>query len=186
MAPSRQLLVRDDSTFSVLTPTMTPLLIALVVLLITGFSLVAVLFILRSHRKAKLQQEQTLPVHTSPAKRISNHRRLTISAMPYGRNGDGVHIYSEKERFPSPMSSGPPSPVPEIRITLPEEEDDAGKRKSGRVVVVRISEAGGVGLEPYRDDHLPPYDTDDVERFQSLDLDRIGGLKEIPVGAKNQ
>ncbi len=74
--------------------------------------------------------------------------------------------------------SSPSSPLPEIRITFPEEEDDAGKRKSGRVVVVRISENGGVGLEPYNDDHLPPYQRSDAERFHSLDLDRMGGLKE--------
>ncbi|MGY6405660.1 hypothetical protein, partial [Vibrio parahaemolyticus] len=70
-----------------------------------------------------------------------------------------------------------PSPVPEIRITFPEEEDESGKRKSGRVVVVRISEAGSVGLEPYND-QLPPYQTSDAERFQSLDIERMGGLKE--------
>lgn len=73
----------------------------------------------------------------------------------------------------------PTSPVPEIRITFPEEEDDGGKRKSGRVVVVRISETGGVGLEPYNDDQLPPYQKSDDGKFQSLDLERMGGLKEV-------
>ena len=80
--------------------------------------------------------------------------------------------------------NSPTSPVPEIRITFPEEEDEGGKRKSGRVVVVRISETGGVGLEPYNDDHLPPYQKSDAERFQSLDLDRMGGLKEVERGPK--
>ena len=83
----------------------------------------------------------------------------------------------------SPPSS-PKSPVPEIRITFPEEEEEGGRRKSGRVVVVRISETGGVGLEPYTDDHLPPYQNSDAERFQSLDLDRIGGLKEKNMGPR--
>ncbi len=78
----------------------------------------------------------------------------------------------------SSRPGSPTSPLPEIRITFPEEEDDAGKRKSGRVVVVHISENGGIGLEPYDDDHLPPYQKSDLGRFQSLDLDRIGGLKE--------
>lgn len=78
----------------------------------------------------------------------------------------------------SSRPSSPTSPLPEIRITFPEEEDEAGKRKSGRVVVVRISENGGVGLEPLNEDHLPPYQKSDAERFQSLDLDRLGGLKE--------
>jgi len=74
--------------------------------------------------------------------------------------------------------SSPSSPLPEIRITFPEEEDEAGTRKAGRQVIVRISETGGVGLEPYNDDHLPRFQKSDAERFQSLDLDRMGGLKE--------
>lgn len=49
--------------------------------------------------------------------------------------------------------------------------------------MVRISEKGHVGLEPYHDEHLPPYGQDDAERFQSLDLDRIGGLKEVEIQA---
>ncbi|KAL9003897.1 MAG: hypothetical protein Q9188_003259 [Gyalolechia gomerana] len=179
MAPVHQILARDNAAFGSLTPTMTSLLIALAVLLIIGFCLVAVLFILRSHRKAKQQQDQALPDHHIPARRVSNHRRLTISATPYTRSAESVHIYSAKEMLASPASSGPPSPIPEIRITFPEEEDISGKRKSGRVVVVRISETGGVGLEPYHDEHLPPYGKDDADRFQSLDLDRIGGLKEV-------
>ncbi|KAL8827243.1 MAG: hypothetical protein Q9170_007091 [Blastenia crenularia] len=177
MAPLRQLHIRDNAAMGSLTPTMTSLLIALVVLLLTGFSLVAVLFALRSRRKAKQQKAQSLPVHNPSAKRTSNHRRLTISATPYTRSVKDIQIYTEKEMLPSPASSGPPSPIPEIRITFPEEEDDSGKRKSGRVVVVRISETGGVGLEPYHD--LPPYGQEDADRFQSLDLDRIGGLKEV-------
>ncbi|KAL8722060.1 MAG: hypothetical protein Q9225_001382 [Loekoesia sp. 1 TL-2023] len=184
MAPVHQLLTRDNAAFASLTPTMTSLLIALVVLLITGFGLVTVLFALRSHRKAKQQHNQSLPVHNPPAKRTSNHRQLTISATPYAHNREDTCVYSEKEMLSSPASSGPPSPIPEIRITLPEEEDDSGKRKSGRVVVVTISETGGVGLEPYHDEHLPPYGKDDADRFQSLDLDRIGGLKEIHIESK--
>lgn len=74
--------------------------------------------------------------------------------------------------------------MPEIRITFPEEENEAGKSKSGRVVVVRISETGGLGLEPYSDEHLPAYQQPDAERFQSLDLDRMGGLKEMERGEK--
>lgn len=51
-------------------------------------------------------------------------------------------------------------------------------------MVVRISEAGGVGLEPYLDDEesLPPYQTARDGKFESLDLDRIGGLKEMERG----
>ncbi|KAI4228960.1 MAG: hypothetical protein LQ349_006462 [Xanthoria aureola] len=183
MPPSRQLLARDDATSSTLTPTMTSLLIALTFLVFTGFVLFGCLLLLRSRRKAKLQQSQRLPLHHPSGKRISNHRRLTISATPDAHGAKEFNIYSEKEFFGSPPSSAPSSPVPEIRITFPEEEDDSGKRKSGRVVVVRISEKGHVGLEPYQDEHLPPYGQGDAERFQSLDLDRIGGLKEVEIQA---
>ncbi|KAL8788985.1 MAG: hypothetical protein Q9213_001394 [Squamulea squamosa] len=184
MPPSRQLLVRDDAASTTLTPTMTSLLIALTVLLFTGIALIGILLVLRSHRKTKQQQRQLLPVHNSTAKKISNHRRLTISATSYAHGAKDFNIYNEKEVLNSPASSAPSSPVPEIRITFPEEEDDSGKRKSGRVVVVRISEKGHVGLEPYHDEHLPPYGQDDAERFQSLDLDRIGGLKEVDIQSK--
>ncbi|KAL8938897.1 MAG: hypothetical protein Q9211_002994 [Gyalolechia sp. 1 TL-2023] len=184
MAPVHHILARDNASFGSLTPTMTSLLIALVVLLIIGFSLVAVLFIIRSRRNAKRQQDQTLPAHGAPAKRGSNHGSLTISATPYTRSDESIHIYSEKEMLGSPASSGHPSPIPEIRITFPEEEDMPGERKSGRVVVVRIGETGGVGLEPYHDEHLPPYGKDDGDRFHSLDLDRIGGLKEVQSESK--
>jgi len=72
----------------------------------------------------------------------------------------------------------PTSPVPEIRITFPDEVDETGKRQSGRVVVVRVGEHS-VGLEPVGDDALPAYARNaDGSRFDSLDLDRIGGLKE--------
>ena len=51
-------------------------------------------------------------------------------------------------------------------------------------MVVRISETGGMGLELYSDENLPAYQQSDAERFQSLDLDRIGGLKELERGEK--
>ncbi|KAL8918687.1 MAG: hypothetical protein Q9172_005316 [Xanthocarpia lactea] len=190
MPPSRNLLVRDNAdtvstpNTGTLTPTMNALLIALAVLFLTGFALVGVLLLLRSHRRTKRQQGQSLPVHNCSSKRASNHRRLTISATPYAHGAKDFTISSEKEVLCSPASSAPSSPVPEIRITFPEEEDDSGKRKSGRVVVVTISEKGHIGLEPYHDEHLPPYAQDDAERFQSLDLDRIGGLKEVDLQPK--
>ncbi|KAL8773092.1 MAG: hypothetical protein Q9194_004418 [Teloschistes cf. exilis] len=185
MPPSRRLLGRDSTHTPSLTPTMTSLLIAFIVLAVTGLGLVAMLFFLRSHRKAKQQkQDQSLPVHKPSSKRSSNHRRLTVSATPYARNAANSRALNEKEYLDSPASSEPSSPIPEIRITFPEEEDDCGKRKSGRVVVVKISETGGVGLEPYHDEQLPAHGKDDAHRFESLDLDRMGGLKESGVGSK--
>ena len=75
-------------------------------------------------------------------------------------------------------ASTPSSPdVPEIRITFPEEVDETGKRTSGRVVVVKVGEHS-VGMEPVREEDLPPYKREEDARFQSLDLERMGGLKE--------
>jgi len=75
--------------------------------------------------------------------------------------------------------TGPSSP-PEIRITFPDEED--AKDKGGRVVVVRVSESGSIGMAPLAQDALPPYQSSDADRFQSLDLNRLGGLKEKEQG----
>lgn len=185
------LMVRDDSTAtsSSLNPTMTNLLIALITLILVGIMLVAALFFLRSHRASKRRLQALQGNSKSPSahsNKTSNHHRLTISAAPYSRRSESVYLYSNTDKLSliSSAASPPQSPVPEIRITFPEEEDGCGKRKSGRVVVVRISEAGGVGLEPYLDDeeHLPPYQTARDGKFESLDLDRIGGLKEMERG----
>ena len=184
MAVLPKLVVRDGtnstSTSMSITPTMTNLLIVLVVLLFVGLALILCLFIVRNRRKAKqIQKIADLPIPSQSSK-ISNHRRLTVTAAPYGRNSKPIALYTEKEIMVEESSrpSSTSSPLPEIRITFPEEEDEVGKRKSGRVVVVRVGENGGVGLEPVNDDHLPPYQKSDAERFESLDLDRIGGLQE--------
>ena len=105
-----------------------------------------------------------------------SHRRLTITATPYGNGRESVVVYQEKKELMANSSSPPASPVPEIRITFPYEVDASGKRQSGRVVVVRVGEHS-VGMEPLQED-LPPYQRDASDRFDSLDLDRIGGLKE--------
>jgi hypothetical protein len=91
-------------------------------------------------------------------------------------------VVDEKRDLTNNLSSLPPSPVPEIRITFPDEESTTGKRQSGRVVVLRIADSGAVGMEPLVKEQLPPYQPSDIGRFQSLDLDRIGGLKEKQAG----
>ncbi|KAJ5727411.1 hypothetical protein N7493_005231 [Penicillium malachiteum] len=148
-------IVSRDSNNDGLTGPMVDLLIALLVLILIALGLVGGLLILR--RKRQTQKESLLPVYNGQAP--AHQRRLTITT----NKSDSV--------LPTP------SPVPEIRITFPEEEDASGRRKSGRSVVVRISDAGSVGLEPCNDD-LPPYQSSDSERFQSLDIERMGGLKE--------
>ena len=183
MAVIPRLVVRDDSSSSTtMTPTMVKLLIALLVLVFLGICLAGGLFILRARRKAKQIEKLTdLPSHASRSSKPSNHRRLTVTAAPYDGQEKPVYVYNEKEILidESSQPNSPTSPVPEIRITFPEEEDQAGKSKSGRVMIVRISETGGLGLEPYSDEHLPAYQQSDAERFQSLDLERMGGLKEL-------
>lgn len=181
MAPAARMVVRDDSTSMSdgLTPTMVNLLIALLVLVFVGLVAVAAQYLLRKRRKS---QRVGLPTHNNNRQtrsKTSNHRRLTITATPYGRHSRSLHVLNEKQNLVDNSSSPPLSPdsIPEIRITFPEEEDEVGHRKSGRVVVVRVGETG-VGLEPFNDEGLPPYQTSDADRFQSLDLERIGGLKD--------
>lgn len=148
------------------------LLTTLAILVVVALVLMGALIWLRSVRRARKQAEQDaqLPLYE---KRQSG-RRLTIT-MP-GKGRESVVVYSEKQDLMSSAASSPTSPVPEIRITFPDEVDESGKRQSGRVVVVRVGEHS-VGLEPVNED-LPPYQRDSSDRFDSLDLDRIGGLKE--------
>lgn len=175
-----KLIVRDNpSTNPTLTPTMIKLVIALVIIIIVGVLLIAALFILRSHRQDRQDQKiSQISLHQKSSSKISNHRRLTVS------RSESIYIYNEKQALITGSSSPSLSPIPEIRITFPEEQDESGKRKSGRVVIVRIGETGGVGLEPCHHDDLPPYQTSDSEKFESLDLERIGGLKELERGSQ--
>ncbi|KAF3041603.1 hypothetical protein E8E12_009582 [Didymella heteroderae] len=148
------------------------LLTTLAILVVLALILMGALIWLRNIRRARKQAEQDaqLPLYE---KRQSG-RRLTITMPSKGR--ESVVVYSEKQDLMNSAASSPTSPVPEIRITFPDEVDESGKRQSGRVVVVRVGEHS-VGLEPVNED-LPPYQRDSSDRFDSLDLDRIGGLKE--------
>lgn len=149
------------------------LIVSLLMLVLLGLMLIGALIFLRNMRRARHEAEMKaqLPLYE---KRQSNHSRLTITAMPY-KGRESVVVY-EKERLMRSNPDSPSSPVPEIRITFPDEVDESGKRQSGRVVVVRVGDHS-VGLEPVQED-LPPYQRDASDRFDSLDLDRIGGLKE--------
>ncbi|ESZ99334.1 hypothetical protein SBOR_0282 [Sclerotinia borealis F-4128] len=171
--------VRDDSSTTTMSNSMVDLLIALMVLVFVGLVLTGALYVVRKLRRNRAVARQQLPLHNEPPK--SNHRRLTITATPYGGRGSTIHVYDEKSSMMAsdraPLS---PEDVPEIRITFPDEHDEStGHKKSGRVVVVRVGETG-VGLEPLKDqDQLPAYEKETGgTRFQSIDMDRIGGLKE--------
>ena len=202
------LVVRDDvnDASTTLTPTMVALLAVLLTLLILGILAALALLLLRSIRRRGATSTGTStsasantrkPTGPRPANhKRHSHRRLTITTTPcpsgHAKTGPSVSV-SEKQAFLAGSgNSSPTSPVPEIRITFPEEEDDGasngekgGKRTSGRVVVVRIGEMGAVGMEPWREEdekarrgeRLPPYGRDG-ETWASLDLERIGGLRE--------
>lgn len=165
-----------------LNPAVANLLVTLIILLIAGILLSGALVLVRRRRRARKQSE--LPLYDDKQSKTSNHRQLTIMATPPASKSKSIYVNAEKQILMDSSSSPPPSPVPEIRITFPEEEDAAGRRQSGRVVVVRISETGSVGMEPCAVEHLPPYRQNDTDRFHSLDLDRIGGLKENRNGQK--
>lgn len=152
-------------------PSVHHLLFALLTIVLFGLGLVGLLYILRKRQAAN---KEVLPSHH----KNSNHRRLTITATPYTGETESRLVYHEKRDLFENSSSPPDSPVPEIRITFPDEEDHSGRKKNGRVVVVRIGDSGSVGMEPVAQETLPPYQSSESDRFQSLDLERMGGLKE--------
>lgn len=88
----------------------------------------------------------------------------------------------------SPMSTSPDT-IPEIRITFPDEEGKDGRRVSGRVMVVSVGEAGVGYVKPLSEGGenkelggagMPPAyaSPTSTERMASVDIERIGGLKE--------
>lgn len=148
------------------------LLITLVVLVTFCLVLGGSLYAIRRHRKAR-KNSGTLPSYDAATRSFGGGGLATQT------NRDSAYVFSEKQHLidnssPMPMS---PDSVPEIRITFPEEEDREGRRISGRVVVVQVGEAGVGYVRPLEHD-LPPYQTQATERFDSVDIDRIGGLKE--------
>lgn len=157
--------------------------ILLVVLGVAFFALILVslAFLFRRARRMRQHQrvESTLPTYKE-SKHTSNHHGLTIETTHNGRSS--VFIIG---RDGQPMLQNPSSPphspdnVPEIHITFPDEQDEQGRRKSGRVVVVRVGESAAVGLEPLREDEqLPAYEKEAKGQFYSIDMNQIGGLKE--------
>lgn len=175
----RKLVARADSpyTFSPVMKILLQLVLAIsLVTLISGAG-----FLLYRAYDRKRSRKSALPIHhgsKSSEGRLLRHRRLTAAAAPYGLSSkaflgdEKLAAYEEDEH--SPLSG---SPLPEIRITLPDEERGRDTRSS-RVVSVTINEMGSVGLECYKNDQLPTYQKTEGDRFQSLDLERLGGLKE--------
>lgn len=150
------------------------LLITFSALLFFFLLLAAVVMLVRRTRRRQRLAEPQLPQYND-VNPTGNHKCLTIQT---GRQS--VVIFNQDGQ---PMLSNPNSPphspdnVPEIHITLPDEQDELGHRKSGRVVVVRVGD-GSVGLEPVQEEQLPAYDKEGRSGFYSIDIDQIGGLKE--------
>lgn len=146
--------------------------VVLLVLVVLGLCLICVLVFLR--RQQRIRRLRDPSIH----QRSCKHTRWTVPAHPYSATNETILTDHEKRGFAESSSSPQANAIPEIRITFPDEEDKLDRRQSRRVVVLRIGESGSVGMEPLLEEHLPPYPANETERFQSVDLERIGGLKE--------
>lgn len=176
MSVAKMLFRRDDDDkedLDVNDSSMRNLLVTLVVLIAFGIVLGGSLFAINRHRKQR-KDNGTLPTYEETTR---NRSRLTIQT-----SRDSTFVFSEKQNLIDNSSPMPLSPenVPEIRITFPEEEGVDGRRVSGRVMVVQVGEAGVGYIRPMdQDRQLPSYNqTNANEQYTSLDLERIGGLKE--------
>ena len=171
------LLSRDSTNNStVVAPLTVNLLLALLVLALV--TLLAGIILVLIRRRQRLQRAQLLSLGIDNRK--SKHRRHNATTVHTWEHpiDSRSWLHREKQNFIDTTSGpSPASPVPEIRITFPEEFDEAGKRTSGRVMVVHVGEQG-LGLEPVPDD-LPSYKAHSAERFSSLDLDTMGGSREM-------
>ncbi|KAI4829545.1 hypothetical protein E4T44_09781 [Aureobasidium sp. EXF-8845] len=158
---------------------MAALLIALVVLLMVALLCVVALYFMRWRKRSMRAGSLDFDDEEKSSTSSTRHHRVTV------RPHESIIVYQEKQSLID-NSEAPPSnnSVPEIRIHFPEEVDTLGKRQSGRVVVVRVGDHS-IGLEPVSE-NLPPYQKSESDRFQSLDLERIGGLKEKNVEARYQ
>lgn len=163
-----------------------------ILLLVLGLIFVCLLlassfFLIRRYKYRQAMQGHTLPSYYDEkhhqgfrSQHGHNPRGLTIETSHDGRSST-IYISRDGKPMLSNPSSPPHSPdnVPEIHITFPDEQDDQGRPKSGRVLVVRVGDNATVGLEPMRsDDQLPAYEKESKGGFYSVDMDQIGGLRE--------
>lgn len=166
VARGNALLARDSSSTE-LSSTVIDLLIALLVLVFILLILTAAIFFMRRRNRRRALARQQLPLYSEKPSAAQHHRSLTISSSR------ASSLYYPNEKAPR----SPTADVPEIRITFPDEHDESGRPRSGRVLLVRVGETS-VGLEPMDDEQLPAYEKESSARFHSIDMDRIGGLKE--------
>ncbi|OAL35601.1 hypothetical protein AYO20_05220 [Fonsecaea nubica] len=165
---------RDGSDFADDGPSysMHQLLFVLFTLVLMALLCSVALVCLRRRRQVK-EQDALLPTHHQS----SHYRSPSISHFGHQNKNESIFVYDEKMNLIHNSSSPPSTAVPEIHITFPDEEGKTGLQK-GRVVVVHVTDSGSVGMEPLNQENLPPYRKEDSDRFQSLDLERIGGLRE--------
>lgn len=142
----------------------------LICILLILILMVGTFFLIRRYRNSTTAE---LPLHKDDLKAVSKHQRSsnTLSCQP-------SFVMREKEAFLASTYSPPPSTPPAIHLTLPEELEDGTKTASARIVVVSIGEHGEIGLSPLAQEQLPAYQEHAPERFTSLDMERLGGLKE--------
>ncbi|KAH6897245.1 hypothetical protein B0T10DRAFT_557073 [Thelonectria olida] len=148
--------------------------------------LISILFFFRRARRLQMMrakalddEEDGLPSYYDAKPYGNNHRGLTIETKHNGRSSILVINRDNHPMLANP-NSPPHSPdnVPEIHITFPDEQDDQGRPKSGRVLVVRVGDNATVGMEPMNDEQLPAYEKEAKGQFYSIDMNQIGGLKE--------
>lgn len=151
--------------------------LTIVLVAIAFFAMLSVGFLygMRKYKDAQALQRQQLPQYNTPSHK--NARGLSIDPPAYSPSPSSAPSYYD-EKNSSSYPGTPVSPVPEIRITFPDDVDEQGRAVKGSVVIVKIGERGGVGLEPVReDDQLPKYEMDG-SKWEHVDMDTIGGLKE--------
>ncbi|CAN8096454.1 unnamed protein product [Discula destructiva] len=167
----------DDSDDDGSNSTINLLVIVLAVIVALGVVLLGALLVLKKARNQRARASTNPPQYNDVVHQDKNHHHLTIDT----RSGRTSIVYNKDGK---PMLANPNSPphaqdnVPEIHITFPDEEHEGGRRKSGRVVVVRVGDNAAVGLEPLDEDELPAYEKDSNGSFYSIDMDDIGGLRE--------
>lgn len=139
-------------------------------------------FLVRRYKYRQAIMAESLPSYYDEKHHMRSHhnpRGLTIETSHNGRSST-IYITRDGKPMLANPSSPPHSPdnVPQIHITFPDEQDDQGRPKSGRVLVVRVGDNATVGLEPMHSEQLPAYEKQANGDFYSVDMDRIGGLKE--------
>ena len=140
---------------------------------------VALIAIVAGRRRRRLRQMQAVKLSLCDSRNSlhsTKDSRLTVTVTPLGAFDCEDSVHEKRKSASSSSSSSLQSPVPEIRITFPEEYDDMGKPRSGQVLLVRVGEHTEC-MEPIQES-LPSYQKGDSDRFESLDFDRDSDFNE--------